>query len=257
MQSLQPALVVFYRQVLSWRTLWRQFIIMRLVEPTIFFYGISLGFSKLIPELAGHDYKSFFLPGSMALGLMFGCLIDGSYGAYVRIFMQKTWPSFLSTPARISHIMIGEMSWTAIRGTMAATLLFIAGSLLGAKVSLIGFILAIPLIMLLCASLMAIGYVATSFARTMEDFDFVWAFILTPMMVFSGVMVDISIFPRWLQIAAQFLPLTHGVAGLRGLLLGGMPFLTVLWHMFVLALIGVVAVLVAHRRLKHRLVENG
>lgn len=250
-----PAGVIFFRQVLCWRTMWRQFMIMRLVEPTIFFYGVSLGFAKLIPEIAGHDYRSFLLPGSMAMGLMFGSLIDGSYGAYVRIFMQKTWPSFLSTPTRVRDIMTGEMVFAGLRSVLSATLLMIAGALLGAKVSWLGFVLAIPLIILLSMSLMAMGYVATSLVRSIDDFDFVWAFMLTPMMVFSGVMVDPKIFPEWLQWLTQLLPLTHGIAALRGLLLGGMGPVAVLGHMAALALTLAICVTLAHKLLSRRLVD--
>lgn len=255
LSRIGPAGVVFTRQVLCWRTMWRQFIIMRLVEPTIFFYGLGLGLGALIPQMGGHDYKSFLLPGSMAMGLMFGGLIDGSYGSFVRIFMQKTWPAMLATPTRISHIMMGEMAWTAVRGVISASLLLVAGVLLGAKVSFAGFVLAIPLVMLLSMTVMAVGYVATGLARTIDDFDFIWAFLLTPMTVFSGVMIDIRVFPEPLQWFAQLLPLTHGVAALRGLLLGEIGVAAVLGHMVTLALMLAVCVTVAHRLLKRRLVD--
>lgn len=250
-----PALVVFYRQALCWRSMWRQFLILRLVEPAIFFYGLGMGFSKLIPDMAGVDYKTFLLPGSIAMSMMFGSLIDGSYGAYTRIFMQRTWPSFLATPTRVSHIMLGEMVFTGLRSVVAAVMLLVAGILLGAKASILGFILAIPLLILLSMSLMAVGYVATGLARSMNDFDFVWAFVLTPMMVFSGAMVSLETFPVALQWFAQIFPLTHGVAAIRGLLLGTMGPLAVLGHMAALALILGVCALVAHKLLQRRLMD--
>lgn len=253
--TLWPAVIVFWRQLLCWRTMWRQFLIMRLLEPAIFFYGLGVGFSKLIPELGGVDYKTFLLPGSIAMGMMFSCLIDGSYGAFVRIFMQKTWPSFLATPARVWHIMLGEMTFTGLRSVLSASMLLIAGMTLGAKVNVIGFILGIPLIILLGMTLMAVGYVASGLARTMDDFDFVWAFVLTPMMVFSGAMMDLRVFPEPLQWFAQMLPLTHGVAALRGLMLGTIGPLAVLGHMAALAAMLAVCVTLAHTLLKRRLMD--
>lgn len=250
-----PAMVVFWRQVLCWRSMWRQFMILRLVEPAIFFYGLGAGFGRLIPELGGVDYKTFLLPGSIAMSMMFGSLIDGSYGAYVRIFMQRTWPSFLATPTRVSHIMMGEMSFAGMRSVLSATMLLTAGMLLGAKVSIVGFILGLPLLILLSMTLMAVGYVATGLARSIDDFDFVWAFVLTPMMVFSGAMMDLRVFPEFLQWFAWCLPLTHGVAALRGLMLGTAGFGEVLGHMAALAAMLAVCTLVAHKLLKQRLVD--
>lgn len=251
---LQPAAVVFYRQMLSWRTLWRQFLLMRLVEPTIFFYGISLGFGKLIPEINGYDYRSFLLPGSLALGVMFSSLVDGSYSAYVRAFNQRNWPAYLATPTRLIHIMLGEMAWCATRAMMSAAMLLCAGLLLGAKVSIVGFVLALPVIALLSMTLMAVGYVATGLARGIDDFDIVWAFLLTPMLVFSGVMVDIRIFPEWLQVVAHLLPLTHGLESIRPLMLGHAEILPLLAHMAALVAIMAAAITLAHRLLYKRLV---
>jgi len=253
--TIRPAIVVFFRQLLCWRSMWRQFLIMRLIEPAIFFYGLSLGFARIVPELGGVDYKTFLLPGSIAMSMMFSSLIDGSYGAYTRIFMQRTWPSFLATPTRVWHIMVGEMVFTALRSLVSAFMLLLAGVLLGAKVSVLGFILAIPLLMLLSMTLMAIGYVASGLARNMNDFDFVWAFVLTPMMVFSGALNDLSTFPEALQWVAQLFPLTHGVEALRGLMLGTIGLWAVLGHMLVIAVMGAVSVTIAHHLLQQRLTD--
>lgn len=253
--AIWPALIVFLRQLLCWRTMWRQFLIMRLVEPAIFFYGLGVGFSKVVPELGGVDYKTFLLPGSIAMSMMFGSLIDGSYGAYVRIFMQKTWPSFLATPTKVWHIMAGEMVFTGLRSIVSATMLLIAGVVLGAKVSVLGFALGIPLLILLSMTLMTVGYVATGLVRSIDDFDFIWAFVLTPMMVFSGAMMDLHVFPVALQWLAQVFPLTHGVAALRGLMLGTMGPLAVLGHMVALAVILAACVSVAHALLRRRLTD--
>jgi len=252
---LRPALVVFFRQLLCWRTMWRQYLILRLVEPAIFFYGLGAGFAMLIPQIGGFDYKTFLLPGSIAMSLMFGSLIDGSYGAYVRIFMQRTWPSFLATPTRIAHIMAGEMAFIGMRSVLSATMLLLAGMMLGAKVSVLGFILALPVIVLLAITLMAVGYVATGLARSIDDFDFVWAFVLTPMMVFSGALVDLRVYPEPIQWLAQFLPLTHGVAAIRGLLLGTIGPLGVFGHMAALLAILAVCATLAHHLLKQRLTD--
>lgn len=253
-KAFYPAAIVFFRQVLCWRTMWRQFLVMRLIEPAIFFYGLGAGFAKLVPMLGGVDYKTYLLPGSIAMAMMFSSLIDGSYGAYVRIFMQKTWPSFLATPTRVWHIMAGEMTFAGLRSVLSASMLLLAGVVLGAKVSVVGFILGIPLLIILSMTLMAVGYVATGLVRSIDDFDFIWAFVLTPMMVFSGAMMDLSAFPVALQWFAQIFPLTHGVAALRGLMLGTMGPVEVLGHMAAMLAIGFVCVLVAHRLLEKRLV---
>jgi lipooligosaccharide transport system permease protein len=232
---MEQAFTVFYRQYLSWRTNWRTFVMMRLIEPTIFFYGIGLGLGHFIPEVNGHPYLSYLLPGSVSLALMFAGLFEGTYNAYSRAYMQRTWFSFLATPTSLAMVMLGEMLWCAVRTLIATTLLIVAGVLLGAQISLVGTLLALPFMLLTVLSIMSLGYLLMSFANSMNDFDYIWAFLMTPMMVFSGVMIDTAHFPLLIQTISWILPLTHALKVIRPLMLGEFDVATIALHGTMLA----------------------
>jgi lipooligosaccharide transport system permease protein len=244
---------VFLRQFLSWRSNWRTFLLMRLVEPAIFFYGIGLGLGHFIPQVNGHSYLSYLLPGSVSLALMFAGLFEGTYNAYSRAYMQRTWFSYLATPCNIRDIMLGEMAWCAVR-TMLSTLLLIAvGLLLGAKASWWGTLLALPFMTLTVLSIMTLGYALMSFANSMNDFDYIWAFLATPMMVFSGVMVDIAHFPPLLQLVTWLLPLTHTLKIVRPLMLGEFDLGSIALHGSLLLALTVGAFMLALRNLTRKI----
>ena len=60
---------------------------------------------------------------------------------------------------------------------------------------------------------------ATSFMRSWQDFDLVTLVIL-PMFLFSTTFYPLSVYPRWLQLVVECLPLYHGVELMRGLTTG-------------------------------------
>lgn len=248
-----PAMVVLYRQFLSWRTNWRGYVLVRLLEPMIFFYGVGLGFGNIIPSVNGTDYLSFLLPGSVCLACLFSALFEGTYNAYTRAYMQGTWPSFLATPARLWHILYGELLWSGLRTIFSTVLLVAAGLALGAKISLWGTIAALPILMLANVSMVCMGYMCMSYARGFEDFDFIWPLLATPMVVFSGVMIPVETFPSEIQFVAWVLPLTHALEIVRPLMLGVLAWQSLFFHTIVLVGVGGVCFAIAHARLKRKL----
>jgi lipooligosaccharide transport system permease protein len=65
----------------------------------------------------------------------------------------------------------------------------------------------------------AIGMAATSYMRSWQDFDLVTLVIL-PMFLFSTTFYPITVYPRWLQVVVECLPLYHAVELMRGLTTG-------------------------------------
>lgn len=244
---------VFLRQFLSWRSNWRTFLLMRLVEPAIFFYGIGLGIGHFIPQVAGHDYLSYLLPGSVALALMFAGLFEGTYNAFSRAYMQRTWFSYLATPTTVRDILLGEMAWCTVRTMISTLLLIVVGVALGAKISIWGTLVALPFMTLTVLSIMTLGYLVMSFADSMNDFDYIWPFLATPMMVFSGVMVDISHFPPLLTAVTWLLPLTHTLQIVRPLMLGEFPLMSILLHGSVLVALLLATLWLAEKRLSRKI----
>ncbi len=247
------ARIVFYRQFLSSRANWRNFLLFRLVDPAIFFFGISLGLGHFISNINGYDYRSFLLPGSICLTLMFSGLFEGSFNAFSRAYMQRTWFAYLATPTRLRDILAGELAWCAVRSLVSVTLLILVGLIAGAHINILGTILALPFIILTLCALMSVGYLFMSFARNMNDFDILWALVATPMMVFSGVMVDFNTFPTLVKVIGWCLPLTHALEIIRPLMLGYASAPQVLLHATVLLLITVVAITLAHRRITRKI----
>lgn len=248
-----PAAALYLRHVLTWKHYWRQFLTMRLIEPCVFFFGISIGLGALVHSMGGHDYKSFVLPGVICSTLMFVGIIEGSYIAFSRHSFSGLWQSWLAAPTRVRDIMASEMGWAASRGMMIVLMLSVVGTLFGVKLSILGILAVLPIAALTVMVLMAYGYVFSALAKSFDDFDYVWVLTITPQLTFSGIMFDIGLFPNWLWWAAQAFPLTHAVALIRPLMLGETELLPVLAHLGALLAMGIAATWYAERRFTQKM----
>ena len=109
-------------------------------------------------------------------------------------------------------------------------------------------LLALPAALVIAFAFAAVGMAATSFMRSWQDFDLV-ALVILPMFLFSTTFYPITVYPRWLQMIIECLPLYHAVELMRGLTTGvvGPALLGHLAYFAVMILIGVA---LAARRLK-------
>ena len=108
-------------------------------------------------------------------------------------------------------------------------------------------LLALPAALLVAFAFAAVGMAATSFMRSWQDFDLVTLAVL-PMFLFSTTFYPLSVYPRWLQIVVECLPLYHAVELMRGLTTGAVH-VGMFGHLAYFLVMIVVGVVVAARRL--------
>ena len=108
-------------------------------------------------------------------------------------------------------------------------------------------LLALPAALLVAFAFAAVGMAATSYMRSWQDFDLVTLAVL-PMFLFSTTFYPLSVYPRWLQIVVECLPLYHAVELMRGLTTG-VVHLGLLGHLAYFVVMSVLGVAVAARRL--------
>jgi len=108
-------------------------------------------------------------------------------------------------------------------------------------------LLALPAAILVGFSFAAVGMAATTYMRSWQDFDLVNLAVLV-LFLFSATFYPLSVYPDSLQAVAHLSPLYHGVALIRGLMLGDLGF-HLLGHVAFLAAMGAVGLAVTNRRL--------
>ena len=244
-------LAVWRRNFLVWRKLAIPSILGNLADPLIFLFGLGYGLGSLLGNMGGTSYFAFLAGGFLASSSMFAATFEALYSAFSRMHMQKTWDAFLNTPMTLEDILAGEWAW-------AATKSLAAGACMLAVVAAFGFAASplalgtIPVVMLIGLAFAGIGLAFNALATGYDFFSYYMTLVLTPMMMLSGVFFPTDQLPAAVQIAAQILPLSHGVALTRPLLLGEIP-QSILLHVGVLLAYAVggfaLAVVLTRRRL--------
>ena len=107
-------------------------------------------------------------------------------------------------------------------------------------------VLALPAALVIAFAFAAVGMAATSFMRSWQDFDLVTLVIL-PMFLFSTTFYPITVYPRWLQIVVECLPLYHAVELMRALTTGAVAW-TALVHVAYFAVMAAIGLYFASRR---------
>lgn len=244
-------IAVWRRNFLVWRKLAIPSILGNLADPLIFLFGLGYGLGSLLGNMGGTSYFAFLAGGFLASSSMFAATFESLYSAFSRMHMQKTWDAILNTPMTLEDILAGEWAW-------AATKSLASGACMLAVVSAFGFaasplaLATIPVVMLIGLAFAGIGLSFNALATGYDFFSYYMTLLLTPMMMLSGVFFPTDQLPMAVQLAAQVLPLSHGVALTRPLLLGEIP-QSILLHVGVLLAYAVggfyLAVLLTRKRL--------
>jgi lipooligosaccharide transport system permease protein len=220
-------------------------------EPVFFLLAMGGGLGSLVGTLPGPDgapisYAAFIAPGLLAASAMNGAVFDSTYNVFFKLKYSKLYDAMLATPLGPVDVALGEIGWALIRGGLYS---------LGFLAVMAGFglltspwaLLALPAALVVAFAFAAVGMAATSYMRSWQDFDLVTLVVL-PMFLFATTFYPLSVYPRWLQVVVECLPLYHAVELMRGLTTGAVH-IGMLGHLGYFAVMIVVGLVVAARRL--------
>ena len=193
---------------------------------------------------AGARYVDFLVPGLLGMNLMG----TGMWGIAFSLVVARNGnllKRLIAAPARRSHLLGAQLTSRLIfLIPEAGALLLFARYALG--VPMRGSVLLLAGVALLGAlAFSGLGLLAASRPRTIEGVSGVMNLVMVPMWVFSGIFFSTERFPAALQPFVQALPLTALNDSLRGVMLEGMGFVSLLPELALLAAWGTVSFLVA------------
>jgi lipooligosaccharide transport system permease protein len=238
------------RHALVYRHTWLV-LVSGVVEPVFYLLSLGVGLGRLVGSVHGPGgapvtYAAFVAPALLASASMNGALFDSTFNVFFRLKYEKLYDAALATPMRAGDVALGEISWALLRGALYAVA-FMAVMAVMRLVHSWWALAALPAAVLTGFAFAAGGMACTTYMRSWQDFEFVVLATL-PMFLFSTTFYPLGVYPRPLQIVVEATPLYQSVTILRGLTLGSVgPGL--LWNALYLAVLGVVGLLVAGRRI--------
>jgi len=250
----QPSLrwtAVWRRNWLVWRRLAVPSILGNLADPLIMLFALGYGLGALLGEMGGTSYFHFLAAGFAASATMYAATFESLFSAFSRMHVQRTWEAIVNAPMTLDDVLAGEWAWAATKALAAGACILLIITLFGYATPARA-VAALPIVALVGLAFAAVGLAVNALANGYDFFSYYMTIVLTPMLMLSGVFFPIEQLPGAVQAGAKLLPLYHGVALVRPLLLGQLPQATAM-HLAVLAAYAMVgfylALILTRRRL--------
>jgi lipooligosaccharide transport system permease protein len=243
---------VYERALIYYRRVW-SIIFSGFFEPVFYLFSLGIGLDRLIDDVSFNgkvvSYTAFVAPGLLASSAMNGAVYESTMNVFFKLKYGKTYDAMLATPLRVGDVALGEIAWCLSRGGIYAagflTVMLFMGLLESAWA-----VLALPAAILIGFGFAAIGFAATSFMRSWQDFDLVFLVSL-PLFLFSATFYPLSTYPEAIQWVVRLTPLYHGNELMRGLTLGVVGW-DMVGHAAYFVVMGILGLAVVNRRL-HKL----
>jgi lipooligosaccharide transport system permease protein len=251
-------------RAMEYRRTFRASLTSTFLNPVLFLLAMGVGLGTYVDRsgsasqaLGGLSYLQFLAPGLLAATTMQAAAFESTFPIMAGLTWQKTFHAMYATPISPRDIVLGNLTWVALRLTMIAAVFTVVMALFGAAASPL-IILGIPAAVLTGMAFASPIAAFSATQRTPEKFNAVFRFGITPLFLFSGTFFPISNLPAVLQPIAWLSPLWHGVEISRSLALGtiGQAPLLALVHVAILAAIFVAGAWWAFRTVEARLVRG-
>lgn len=198
--------------------------------------GFSLG--PVFRRAGEGSYLQFIAPGVVGMTVLFTAMFSGVALLWDRQFgfLKET----LVAPVPRIGIMLGRTlggaSVAVIQGVLIFAITLVAGF---RPVSVLAVPLAFLIVVLIAIVFSALATMIGSGLKEMQGFQMVMNFLVMPIFFLSGALYPLRDLPPVLAVLTRIDPLTYGVDGVRGVLIGASHF-GVLIDLLVLTGVGVV-----------------
>lgn len=194
-------------------------IIGSLGQPLLFLVALGFGFGPVYQKAGGGNYIDFLVPGVIAMSVIFTALFSGIEIIWDRQFgfLKET----LVAPVSRLNIMAGRTLGGATVAIIQGTIVFLLSLLVGFRPENLWHLpLAIVFMVLIALLFTAFGTAIASLLSDMQGFQLIVNFLVMPLFFLSGALFPLAGLPRAIDIITKLDPLTYGVDGLRGSLIG-------------------------------------
>ncbi|MDT4911159.1 MAG: lipooligosaccharide transport system permease protein [Pseudonocardiales bacterium] len=189
-------------------------------EPLFYLFALGTGLHDLVGKVVGPgghvvSYTQFIAPALLASSAMNGAVFDSTINVFFKLKYAKLYDSMLATSLGPLDVAIGEISWALIRGGLYSAGFLAVMATMGLTASWWA-VLLLPAALLIALGFASVGMALTSYMKSIQDLDLVEV-VMLPLFLFSGTFYALDVYPRWLQIVVECLPLNHGIELLRSL----------------------------------------
>ncbi|MCZ4603426.1 ABC transporter permease [Streptomyces chartreusis] len=151
------------------------------------------------------------------------------------------------TPVSRLALLLGRVLRDATVFVFQAVLLVLAALAMGLRAPLPGVLIGFAFVALLTVSLASLSYALAMKVRTPQEFGPAINAMTMPMMLLSGLMLPMTLGPRWLDVLSHFIPFRYLVDAVRDAYVGSYATAHMLYGVLVAVAFAALAVTVGTR----------
>jgi ABC-2 type transport system permease protein len=192
-----------------------------LAMPLFFLAFLGLGFRKIsIPGMSEQvDYIRFLVPGILGMSLLFSSTFGGLSVLWDREF--GFLKEIMVAPVTRVSIVLGRICGGITTALIQGLLILGISSVMGFRMdSVLSLGMTVVFMVLISVAFLGLGLIFASKMKDMQGFSIVMNFVIFPLFFLSGALYPLDNFPGWLRALSYLDPLTYGIDGLRGVLIG-------------------------------------
>jgi ABC-2 type transport system permease protein len=194
-------------------------LVIMMMQPILYIVLFGPLLEPLSGQLGAGNAYQIFVPGILVQLRIFGSLFVG-FGLIAE-YRAGVIESQRVTPASRTALLLGRVLRDVVVLVVQGTLLVLVSIPLGLRAPLLGVLLTLAVVALLGAAFASISYALALTLKSEDAFaPLLNAFVL-PVLLLSGILLPMTLAPRWLQTISDINPLKHVVSGAREFFLGG------------------------------------
>jgi ABC-2 type transport system permease protein len=207
-----------------------------LAMPLFLLAFLGLGFRTMaVPGLSQDvGYVQFLVPGIVGMTLLFSATFAGLSVLWDREF--GFLKEIMVTPVSRLSIVLGRIAGGATTSLIQGIMILGISLLMGFAIEgVTAFFIAVIYMVLISATFIGMGLIFASNMKDIHGFNLIMNFVVFPIFLLSGAIFPVENLPEAVRYLAYADPLTYGVDGLRGVLIGVSSF-PVVFDLLILSL---------------------
>jgi len=192
-----------------------------LAMPLFFLAFMGMGFNRMAVPGLGRDvnYIQFLVPGILGMSLLFSSTFGGLSVLWDREF--GFLKEIMVAPVHRVSIVLGRIAGGMTTALIQGLMILGISIVLGFRVrSLTSLALALAAMLLIASSFLGLGLIFASLMKDIQGFSLIMNFVIFPLFFLSGALYPLENMPKVIRLLSLADPLTYGIDGLRGFLLG-------------------------------------
>lgn len=188
-------------------------------QPLLFLIAFGFGFGSIYQKAGQGNYIQFLTPGIILMSVLFTAMFSGIDTIWDRQFgfLKET----LVAPVPRIGIILGKTLGGATVAVFQGTIVFLLTLIIGFRPQHVAVLLPAFLFTFLVAILFtSLGTAIASTLEDMQGFQLIMNFLVMPIVFLSGAFFPLSGLPKPIEFITKINPLTYGIDGLRGALIG-------------------------------------